>query len=84
MSLPAEIKRYEPKTALISGKTGLEFIRALVRDAPPFLKPGGHLIFEIGFGQKDAVPKLFDETWRDVRFENDLAGVPRMVAARRP
>jgi len=83
MNLPPGTKRYEPKIALVSGKTGLEFVGALVRDARPFLKPGGYLIFEIGFGQKDSVLALFDKTWDEVRVESDLAGIPRIVAARR-
>ena len=81
--LPAEIRLYEPKRALVAGNTGLEFIRKLIPAARPFLRPGGHLVFEIGFGQKDGVLSLFDESWEEVGVENDLAGIPRIFVARR-
>ena len=82
-NLPEEIRHHEPKKALVAGETGLEFIRKLIPAARPFLRPGGYLVFEIGFGQKDAVLPLFDKSWDEIGVENDLAGIPRVFAARR-
>ena len=82
-ALPAEIKLHEPRRALVGGKIGLEFIHKMIPAARPFLKQGGHLVIEIGFGQKDKVLSFFDESWKNVGVENDLAGIPRVVAARR-
>lgn len=82
-SCPDEIIRHEPKRALVSGKTGLEFIAALVRGAARFLRPGGHLLFEMGSGQAERVLSLFDANWKSAAAFDDLAGIPRVVAARK-
>jgi len=74
---------YEPRRALVPGKTGLEFIRRLVRGAPAYLKPGGFLLFEIGEGQAESVLSLFDErVWSSVGSSPDLSGIPRLISAR--
>ncbi len=82
-TLQPEVKDYEPKRALVAGKTGLEFIWKLVRGAPKYLKRGGYLVFEIGYGQKEDVLRLFDTSnkWRSVRCYEDLSGIPRVVTA---
>ncbi|RZL06546.1 MAG: HemK family protein methyltransferase, partial [Rubrivivax sp.] len=46
-TLPAEF-RAEPSIALAGGADGMDFIRALLRDAPARLKPHGLLVLEIG------------------------------------
>lgn len=82
-SLPSEIKKHEPKRALVAGETGLEFIQELVKSAPKFLKPGGYLVFEIGFGQRRNVLQLFGENWSRVRSFKDLSRIPRVIVARK-
>lgn len=81
-TLPEEIRLYEPKKALVSGKTGLEILSELVSGAPRFLRPGGHLCLEIGFGQKDEVLSFFGNGWAEVDCFEDLSGVPRVVVGR--
>jgi release factor glutamine methyltransferase len=69
---------YEPRAALAAGSDGLSVIRRLVREAPPFLRPGGYFVFEIGFGQSDAVERLVDQSaWKLVEIREDLQGIPR-------
>jgi ribosomal protein L3 glutamine methyltransferase len=46
-SLPAEY-RAEPELALAGGEDGMDFVRALLRDAPRCLTPQGVLVLEIG------------------------------------
>jgi len=81
--LERPIKTHEPRTALVSGETGLESIEKLVAGSPPFLGDRGFLILEIGCGQKDAVLSLFRETWEDIEVFEDLGGIPRVVKARK-
>src|SRR5581483_1055856 len=57
-TIQAEVGRYEPGEALFAGADGLATIRRLVEKAPAHLAPGGHLVFEFGFGQSDAVADL--------------------------
>jgi len=81
--LPPGIKGFEPKKALVPGPTGLEVIRRLVCRSAPYLKSGGHLIFEVGQGQAEEALALFDERWEDMETARDLWGVERAVIARR-
>lgn len=52
--------RCEPELALRGGDDGLSFYRRITADAPGFLAPGGCLLFEIGWQQKDDVCALLD------------------------
>jgi len=82
-SASPEIKNHEPRRAFHGGKTGLDFIRRLVKGAPAYLKPGGHLLFEVGFGQAEAARTLLGPTWEEVQTFSDLRGIPRVITARR-
>ena len=84
-TLPPVIRLYEEPAALLAGRDGLDVIRRIVREAPPFLKARGLLAFEIGAGQKDAVHGLLlGRGYQDIRFHLDLAGIPRIAVAQRP
>lgn len=81
-ALPPDVRDHEPRRALLSGTDGLDFIRRLVRQAPRHLKRGGHLVFEFGAGQKDAVSALFGKRWSPVEIGLDLGGLARTALAR--
>ncbi|HMJ26132.1 MAG TPA: peptide chain release factor N(5)-glutamine methyltransferase [Pyrinomonadaceae bacterium] len=69
---------HEPRTALAAGADGLSIIRRLLHEARPFLRSGGHLVFEIGFGQSGAVEQLIDpRVWKLLEIRKDLQGIPR-------
>ena len=51
----------EPELALFGGSDGLDFYRRISREAKDHLAPGGCLLFEIGWKQKDAVSALVRE-----------------------
>ena len=81
--LQREVRDHEPRVALTPGGDGLSVIRRLLADSPPFLKPGGHLLFEIGFNQHEAVRRLTDaNVWTTLDIHRDLQGIPRTVALR--
>jgi release factor glutamine methyltransferase len=80
-TLQDDIRLHEPKTALISGETGLEIIAKLVTGAPRFLKQRGYLGVEIGFDQQEDVVYLFDKEWAGVDCFKDLNGIPRLIIA---
>ncbi len=79
--LDIEIRNHEPKSALVAGKSGLEVINKLIQGAPPYLKPGGCLLVEIGIGQRDKVLSFFDSgaVWEKVSFFKDLNGISRVA-----
>ena len=83
-TLQREVRDFEPRVALTSGADGLDVIRRLVVDAQRYLNPGGHLLFEIGFDQHEAVGNLIDaQVWELLDIHQDLQGIPRTVALRR-
>lgn len=77
--------RFEPIGALAAGADGLDSLRVIVAGAPARLAAGGWLLVEHGHDQSDAVQRLFaDAGLADITSTRDLAGVPRVVAGRRP
>lgn len=79
-SLQPEVRDYEPRAALTPGGEGLAMIYQLLAEAPRFLVPGGHLLFEIGFDQHQTVRASIDrQTWTLVDIHKDLQGLPRTV-----
>ena len=84
-SLPPEVRDHEPQGALFAGADGLDVIRQLAVQAVPRLNPGGVLMFEIGFGQAEAVRELISSTQglTIAGLRNDLQGIPRTVITRR-
>jgi len=76
--LEREVRDFEPRMALVSGPSGLEFYERLSRELPPFLNPGAKIFFEIGTGQGEAVMSLFSKPcWKLRRIEKDWAGHDR-------
>jgi release factor glutamine methyltransferase len=70
--------RFEPRAALAAGSDGLSVIRRLLREARPFLRAGGYFVFEIGFGQSEAVEQLVDSgVWKLLEIRKDLQSIPR-------
>ncbi len=79
-TLQAEVRDFEPLSALTDGKDGLSIINKIVEDAPKFLKPHGFLLMEIGFNQSDKVKQMFSsEFWQSVEVLPDLQNIPRIV-----
>jgi release factor glutamine methyltransferase len=74
--LEPELKRYEPREALVSGADGLDAIRALVAGAPA----GTLLGLEHAVAQAEAVRDLLV----DGETHRDLAGLERVTVGRAP
>jgi release factor glutamine methyltransferase len=79
--LQREVRDFEPHTALFAGPTGLDIYRRIVADAPRVLRPGGWLVMELGFGCEARVREML-AGWRAIEVTPDLAGIPRVIAAR--
>ncbi|HEY2018072.1 MAG TPA: peptide chain release factor N(5)-glutamine methyltransferase [Bryobacteraceae bacterium] len=79
--LQREVRDWEPGVALFAGESGFELYDRIVADAGRVLKPGGWLILELGFGTLTHVEALLSG-WTGLRIEPDLAGIPRVAAAR--
>lgn len=79
--LQAEVG-FEPALALDGGEDGLRFYRAILAQAPHFLKPGAWLMLEMGDGQAADLEALLPGVFADWRVEKDLAGLPRAAETR--
>jgi release factor glutamine methyltransferase len=81
-SLPREVGRHEPGEALFGGEQGFEVYPPLVRQAERLLAPGGILVLELSYNALEPVrPLLGSPAWTNVGVTNDLAGIPRVIAA---
>ncbi|NLZ69857.1 MAG: peptide chain release factor N(5)-glutamine methyltransferase [Clostridiaceae bacterium] len=88
--LDAEVREHEPLAALDGGTDGLAIIRRILAGLPRYLRPGGYILLEHGYDQREAIRALFEE-WADpdgrfrlgdVKQYVDYAGNPRVIAAR--
>jgi release factor glutamine methyltransferase len=79
-TLAPEVRDREPALALFGGEDGLAVYRRLIPEAARLLRPGGWLMMELG--EAAAVREMLSD-WRDVEIHNDLAGIPRVVVARK-
>ncbi len=72
--------RFEPLSALASGKDGLDDIRQIIQDAPIYLNPNGWLMLEHGFDQAEAVAALLSERgFSQIDHARDIAGTLRVT-----
>jgi release factor glutamine methyltransferase len=83
--LQREVVDHEPHAALFAGERGLDIYPQLVAQAAKLLRPGGILVVELGYGLAEPVGALIAERpyWTAVSITNDLAGIPRVLAAER-
>jgi release factor glutamine methyltransferase len=78
-----EVRKFEPRTAVFAGPTGLEVIEKLIPAAHAALKPEGYLVMEISGTIAESVRSLL-QGWEDITLTNDLQGIPRVALARKP
>jgi release factor glutamine methyltransferase len=84
-ALPRTVREHDPARALFAGEDALAAIRHLLNALPRFLRPGAPFLFEIGYGQSEAVVREVRARprWRLLRIESDANGIPRVAIARR-
>jgi release factor glutamine methyltransferase len=83
-TLAREVRDHEPAIALYGGEEGYELYPHLIALASFHLKPGGIFAAELGYNGLAAVqPLLESRQWTAVGVTNDLAGIPRVIAAER-
>jgi release factor glutamine methyltransferase len=83
-TLMREVRDHEPEIALYGGEEGYELYADLITQSAAHLKPGAILVLELGHNSLPAVQPLLDApTWANVAATNDLAGIPRVIAAER-
>lgn len=85
MTLQPEVRCFEPRLALAGGRDGMDLYGRLLRQAPPYLKPGGALLMEVGAGQAASVCRQAEETgwFRVYDVLRDEGGIDRIVCCER-
>ncbi|RDV27573.1 peptide chain release factor N(5)-glutamine methyltransferase [Alteromonas aestuariivivens] len=72
--------RFEPASALTSGKDGMDDIRHIVSQAVAFLKPRGWLLIEHGYAQGAAIrAELAQGGFEKIETRQDLNGLDRVT-----
>ena len=81
--LEPEVRRYEPKDAVVAGPTGLEVITELIDEVRMWIAPGGWFVCEIAASQGHVVADLLEAAgYGEVMVTQDLTGRDRVVEAR--
>lgn len=73
------VKNYEPHLALDGGGDGLDFYREIIKNIDSLLKKKGMLYFEIGYNQGEALKKLLEEKFYNIKIIKDLSGHDRIA-----
>ncbi len=80
LKLMPEVRDFEPMEALDGTEDGLYFYRKIMEKCPSYLKTEGHILFEIGYDQGEAVSGLLREAgFKNVAVIKDLAQNDRVV-----
>lgn len=79
-TLAKEVLDFDPHVALFGGEDGLGAYRILAAEVKSFLQPYGLGIFEMGYGQRQAIEKIFHAAKFKTHFVfKDLAGLERII-----
>ncbi|MDF1594979.1 MAG: peptide chain release factor N(5)-glutamine methyltransferase [Acidimicrobiia bacterium] len=81
-TLPAEVRDFEPRQALVAGLEGTEILERIADDVYWWLGVGGWLVTEIGETQGQRADELFGQ-WLDTEVRPDLTGRDRMLVGRK-
>lgn len=76
--------RFEPSSALVAGKNGLDDIKIIIETASDYLKNQGVLMLEHGYQQAPAIQALFAENgFSGISTKKDLADQDRVTLGRK-
>ena len=78
-----EVRQFEPRIAWGNLEQRNEIYARLFPQALEVLKPGGFVVVEIGYNMRDQVLTLLGRDWTEIEVLPDLAGIPRVVSARK-
>lgn len=82
--LQKDIVSYEPHQAIFADEEGFTYYKKVIQNLNKNYKCCQKVFFEIGLGQAKAVSKLLkNNDFIIISIENDIAGIPRCIAAER-
>jgi release factor glutamine methyltransferase len=80
-TLEAEVRRFEPRSALDGGPDGQEFYRQIAAQAQNFLRPDGRIMLELDEECAEATREIFEVDWTVEALEKDYNRQPRILIA---
>jgi len=82
--LQKDIVSYEPHQAIFADEEGFTYYKKVIQNLNKNFKCCQKVFFEIGLGQAESVTKLLkNNDFIIISIENDIAGIPRCIAAER-
>jgi len=72
---------FEPISSLVAGDNGDEFIKKILKCGMEYLKKGGYIMIEMGYGQANKIIPLIKGM--DFRMVKDLNGIDRVLILRK-
>ena len=83
--VPANVKKYEPESALRGGVDGMDVVSRVIDGAWPRLKPGGLVMVEVAASRAAEALKLAQSAgWESAQIVKDLEGHERFVVGNKP
>ena len=84
-NLQPEIKLFEPVLALDGGRDGLDSFKLILDDARHYLVPGGTILLEMGFDQKEGIQNILKRypEYQAIKFIRDLSGHNRVAVIKK-
>lgn len=80
--LAQTVRDFEPRVALVAAENGLAIIGRIAQEARQYLRPGGSLLLEMGYNQKEAVLTLLNALgYVNPLAINDYSNIPRVLVA---
>jgi release factor glutamine methyltransferase len=81
----AWLLEHEPREAFDGGPYGLSIQQRIVKEALPFLRSGGMLLFETGLGQERPARMIFEraKAYEDIKLVENASGEVRVISARK-
>lgn len=79
-----EVREFEPQLAWGGLEHGDLIYSRLFPQALQALRPGGYVVVEIGYNMRERVLAVMGREWEEVEVRPDLAGIPRVISARKP
>lgn len=72
---------FEPEISLVAGKKGDEFIRRIISQGLEYVKKGGYIMVEMGYGQSEKIQELLKD--KNFRIVKDYSGIERILVIKR-
>jgi release factor glutamine methyltransferase len=78
-----EVKRFDPKTALVANQNGIADLKKIIKIGEENLKKGGGLFLEIGTDQKNELKENLSHNFENIEILKDLSNYDRFIFANR-